>query len=109
MDSVAVKEQYKDGKSYGWAVMAKTQETTANSDGWFWYEVLDDKNIDKLAAIGNNVPGCVSCHAPSQKDMVMIPFPFKQFYMKKAILVIVTIMMAIQFYRPFKNSTEHIK
>jgi len=75
--SVAVKEQYKDGKSYGWAVMAKTHDKAANGDGWFWYEVLDDKNIDKLAAIGNNVPGCVGCHAPSQKDMVLIPFPFK--------------------------------
>jgi len=75
--SVAVKEQYKDGKSFGWAVMAKTHDTTDNGNGWFWYEVLSDKDINKKAALGNNVPGCVSCHAPSQKDMVLIPFPFK--------------------------------
>jgi len=57
--------------------MMKTQEKTDGGNGWFWYEVLSDKNIEKKAAIGNNVPGCVSCHAPSQRDMVLIPFPFK--------------------------------
>jgi len=57
--------------------MMKTQEKTDAGNGWFWYEVLSDKNIEKKAAIGNNVSGCVSCHAPSQRDMVLIPFPFK--------------------------------
>lgn len=75
--SVIIKEQYKDGASYGWAVMAKTADKTANGDGWFWYEVLSDKDITKKAALGNNVPGCVGCHAPSQRDMVLVPFPFK--------------------------------
>jgi len=75
--SVIVKEQYKDGKSLGWAVMVKTQEITDAGKGWFWYEVLSDKDISQKAAMGNGVLGCVSCHAPSPKDMVLIPFPFK--------------------------------
>lgn len=77
MGSVAIKEQFKDGKSFGWSVTAKTQAKTDNGNGWFWYEVLSDTEISEKAAMGNNVPGCVSCHAPSQNDMVLIPFPFK--------------------------------
>jgi len=76
--SVIVKEQYnaKD-ESLGWAVMAKTAEKTDAGKGWFWYEVLSDQDISQKAAIGNGVPGCVGCHTPSPKDMVLIPFPFK--------------------------------
>jgi 6-phosphogluconolactonase (cycloisomerase 2 family) len=76
--SIIVKEQYNaKGDSLGWAVMAKTQNSTDNGKGWFWYEVLSDKDISKKAAYGNGVPGCVGCHTPSPKDMVLIPFPFK--------------------------------
>lgn len=76
--SVIVKEQYKsNGDSFGWAVMVKTQEKTDAGKGWFWYEVLSDEDISQKAAMGNGVLGCVGCHAPSQNDMVLIPFPFK--------------------------------
>jgi 6-phosphogluconolactonase (cycloisomerase 2 family) len=76
--SVIVKEQYNaKGESLGWAVMVKTSDQTNYGKGWFWYEVLSDKDISQKAAMGNGVPGCVGCHAPSPKDMVLIPFPFK--------------------------------
>jgi len=76
--SVIVKEQYNaKGESLGWAVMVKTSDQTNSGKGWFWYEVLSDKDISQKAAMGNGVPGCVGCHAPSPKDMVLIPFPFK--------------------------------
>jgi 6-phosphogluconolactonase (cycloisomerase 2 family) len=76
--SVIVKEQYNaKGESLGWAVMIKTSDQTDSGKGWFWYEVLSDKDISQKAAMGNGVPGCVGCHAPSPKDMVLIPFPFK--------------------------------
>lgn len=57
--------------------MVKTDDKTNNGDGWFWYEVLSNKDIKKKAAIGNHVPGCVNCHISSKRDMVLIPFPFK--------------------------------
>ncbi|SFV70018.1 3-carboxymuconate cyclase-like [hydrothermal vent metagenome] len=77
-NSVIVKEQYdKDGNSLGWAVMVKTNQSTDNGKGWFWYEVLSNQDISKKAAMGNGVPGCVGCHAPSRRDMILIPFPFK--------------------------------
>lgn len=76
--SFAVKEQFKaDGSSLGWAVMAKTQDKADRGNGWFWYEVLDDKDVTKRAAFGNNVKGCVSCHAVG-KDMVRANFPFSK-------------------------------
>ena len=73
--SIAVKEQYKDGESFGWAVMVKSQDDSAGGDGWFWYEVLSDQDVTKKAAWGNGVKGCVSCHL-SGNDMVKIEFPF---------------------------------
>ncbi|CAM1373046.1 cytochrome P460 family protein [Tenacibaculum xiamenense] len=71
--SYAIKEQFKDGKQLGWSVMLKTQEKTDNGSGWFWYEVLDRKDISKKAAYGNGVKGCVSCHSIGN-DMVRATF-----------------------------------
>ncbi|WP_024741377.1 cytochrome P460 family protein [Tenacibaculum maritimum] len=77
LGSYAVKEQYKeDGTPYGWSVMAKTGNKTDGGNGWFWYEVTDNKDISKKATLGNGVKGCVSCHAIG-KDMVRAEFPFK--------------------------------
>ena len=68
--SYAIKEQYKDGKQFGWAVMLKTGE---GKDGWFWYEATDRTDITSKAALGNGVRGCVSCHAIGN-DMVRSTF-----------------------------------
>ena len=68
--SYAIKEQYKDGKQFGWAVMLKTGE---GKDGWFWYEATDRTDITSKAAHGNGVRGCVSCHAIGN-DMVRSTF-----------------------------------
>ena len=56
--------------------MAKTHDKTDGGNGWFWYEVTDDNDEDKLAAIGNGVEGCVSCHTIG-RDMVRTAFPLK--------------------------------
>ncbi|RZN83355.1 MAG: hypothetical protein EVB11_05215 [Winogradskyella sp.] len=71
--SYAVKEQFKDGKQYGWAVMLKTGDETDGGKGWFWYEVTDRDDIASKAALGNGVRGCVSCHSIGQ-DMVRATF-----------------------------------
>ena len=71
--SYAIKEQYKDGKQYGWAVMLKTGDVSDGGKGWFWYEVLDRTDITSKAALGNGVKGCVSCHSIGQ-DMVRATF-----------------------------------
>ncbi|WP_103070171.1 cytochrome P460 family protein [Aquimarina sediminis] len=71
--SYAIKEMYKDGKQYGWAVMLKTQESSDKGNGWFWYEVTDRNDISKEQTYGNGVKGCVSCHAIG-KDMVRASF-----------------------------------
>ena len=73
-----VKEMYDaDGKLSGWAVMVKTQPTSDNGNGWFWYEVTSVTDADALAANGNGVPGCVACHMSGGNDMILTAFPLK--------------------------------
>ena len=77
MGSGIVKEMFdKNEKLAGWAVMMKTQDKSNDGTGWFWYEVtsVDDKNA--IAAIGNGVKGCTSCHTIGN-DMVRTVFPLK--------------------------------
>jgi cytochrome c553 len=71
--SYAIKEQYKDGKQFGWAVMLKTADETDGGNGWFWYEATDRTDIASKAALGNGVRGCVSCHTIGN-DMVRATF-----------------------------------
>ncbi len=71
--SYAIKEQYKDGKQFGWAVMLKTGDKSNGGKGWFWYEATDRTDIASKAALGNGVKGCVSCHSIGQ-DMVRATF-----------------------------------
>ncbi|MDY8137067.1 cytochrome P460 family protein [Aquimarina sp. 2201CG5-10] len=78
MGSTIVKEMYsEDGTLAGWAVMAKTQDTTDGGNGWFWYEVTSTEDPNELAAKGNGVVGCISCHNAGGRDMVRTAFPFK--------------------------------
>lgn len=78
MGSTIVKEMYSaEGELSGWAVMAKTQDTSENGEGWFWYEVTSPKDPNEIAAMGNGVIGCTSCHTIGNQDMVRTSFPFK--------------------------------
>ncbi len=54
----------------GWAVTVKTSEQTDAGKGWFWYEVTSVTDSSAIAASGNGVSGCVSCHAIGS-DMVL--------------------------------------
>ncbi|MFS4493499.1 cytochrome P460 family protein [Maribacter sp. 2308TA10-17] len=75
LGSVSVKEMYnEDNQPAGWAVFAKTHDKTDGGNGWFWYEVTDSEDATKIAAIGNGVIGCTSCHTIG-KDMVRSKFP----------------------------------
>ncbi|WP_081988161.1 cytochrome P460 family protein [Psychroserpens jangbogonensis] len=77
LGSVIVKEMFTaDNQPNGWAIMAKTHDKSDGGNGWFWYEVTDDNDADKIAAIGNGVEGCVSCHTIG-RDMVRTSFPLK--------------------------------
>ena len=75
--SIIVKEMFKKDKSpYGWAVMAKTNDTSDSGEGWFWYEVTDSNDFTKIVAHGNGVTGCFSCHTAGS-DYVLSAFPLK--------------------------------
>ncbi|MCM5662204.1 cytochrome P460 family protein [Galbibacter mesophilus] len=75
--SVIVKEMYDENESpMGWAVMVKTSDKTDGGKGWFWYEVTSNDNPDDIAAMGNGVVGCYSCHGIG-RDMVRTEYPFK--------------------------------
>lgn len=77
--AIIVKEMFNDkGELSGWAVMAKTQENTEEGNGWFWYEVTSTEDPNAIAAMGNGVVGCISCHnINGNRDMVRTAFPFQ--------------------------------
>ena len=73
-----VKEMFNDkGELAGWAVMAKTHDSTDEGNGWFWYEVTSTTDENSIAAMGNGVVGCISCHNIGGKDMVRSKFPLQ--------------------------------
>lgn len=77
LGSVIVKEMFDANNVLsGWAVMAKTQASTEDGKGWFWYEVTSTKDANSLQAMGNGVIGCTSCHSSGGRDMVKTEFPF---------------------------------
>ncbi|MFT4539045.1 MAG: cytochrome c553 [Planctomycetota bacterium] len=76
--AASVKEMFgEDGELAGWAVMVKTQATTDEGRGWFWYEATSTTDATALAASGNGVPGCVSCHSFRDEDMILTGHPLK--------------------------------
>jgi hypothetical protein len=76
--AAAVKEMFtKEGDLEGWAVMAKTQDRTDDGRGWFWYEVTSPTESSAIAAMGNGVPGCVSCHSVLDQDLILSGYPLK--------------------------------
>lgn len=78
MGSIIVKEMFNaENTLTGWAVMAKTQASTDEGNGWFWYEVTSTEDANSLQAMGNGVVGCVNCHMLGATDMVKTAFPFQ--------------------------------
>jgi cytochrome c553 len=76
--STAVKEMHDaDGNLQGWAVMTKTGEDSDQGRGWFWYEVTSTTDSSALQAIGNGIPGCVSCHSRGSQDLTVSGYPLK--------------------------------
>ncbi|MEL6330875.1 MAG: cytochrome P460 family protein [Planctomycetota bacterium] len=76
--ATAIKEMYTaDGRLEGWAVEIKTGRNSRDGDGWFWYEVTSTTDGSSPVAIGNGVPGCVSCHTRGGRDMVLSDWPLK--------------------------------
>ena len=75
--STAVKEMMsQDGSLLGWAVETKTQDDSDLGNGWYWYEVISTTDGSDPVAIGNGVPGCVSCHAPGN-DYILTSWPMR--------------------------------
>ena len=61
--STIVKEMYdKENNLAGWAAMVKTHDESKGGEGWFWYEGTSTTDKSQIAAVGNGVPGCQSCH-----------------------------------------------
>ena len=74
--AAAVKELYKEGKQYGWAVSVKIQPDSARGQGWYWYEVVSMTDGSKLMGAGLGVPLCWGCHSPG-KDFVLSKYPLE--------------------------------
>lgn len=76
--AAAVKEMFTDGGDLtGWAVMVKTQDRSDDGRGWFWYEVTSSSNAEATVAMGNGVPGCMSCHSFRDQDLILSGYPLK--------------------------------
>ncbi|MFT6832887.1 MAG: hypothetical protein ACJAZN_003065 [Planctomycetota bacterium] len=76
--AAAVKEMFsKGGDLAGWAVMVKTQASSDEGRGWLWYEVTSSTDSTAIAAIGNGVPGCVSCHSFRDQDLILSGYPLR--------------------------------
>jgi hypothetical protein len=76
--SVAVKEFFGSGKETvtGWAVGVKTQPSSANGQGWYWYEIFNASPSATAASAGQGTSLCSNCHRGG-KDYVLIPFPLR--------------------------------
>jgi hypothetical protein len=76
--SAAVKELYgSDASSVtGWAVSVKTEASSANGQGWYWYEVFSTEPGASAAFSSHGEPLCANCHAGG-KDFVLIPHPLQ--------------------------------
>ncbi len=74
VDSVAVKELWGNGDAIiGWAIEVKVQADSANGDGWYWYEKIDNSEIGGGTGIGT----CTGCHGGGGTDYVLTPFPLQ--------------------------------
>ncbi len=69
--SMSVKELYKDGNHYGWALSLKTKEDDGKGNGWYWYENLSLTDSSKPVAASLGDKSCVGCHAPG-RDFIRV-------------------------------------
>jgi hypothetical protein len=76
--AASVKEMFTmSGDLAGWAVMLKTGSRTEDGRGWFCYEVTSPTDSSALAAMGNGVTGCISCHSVGDRDMILSGYPLE--------------------------------
>jgi len=74
--STSVKEQYKDGKHYGWSVAVKKEEESEGGDGWYWFETLDRTDKEKIVFSKIGEQACTGCHnRPGNKDLILSGYP----------------------------------
>ena len=77
MGASAVKEMFdEDGTLQGWAVMVKTEASSANGRGWFWYEVTSTTDGASPVAAANGAPLCTGCHFTGT-DYVLTMYPLQ--------------------------------
>jgi len=77
VNAASVKELYKNGKMYGWAVMVKIKmDGDSKGKRWYWYEVTSTTDPKEIYAEGVGAPKCAGCHLPG-KDMVRSKYPLK--------------------------------
>lgn len=77
--SIAVKELYSSGTETvtGWAVMEKTEDSSNDGSGWYWYEIFSTEPNAGGTIEGQGKSLCVSCHEGSSRDFVLAPFPLQ--------------------------------
>lgn len=61
----------------GWAVEIKTERSSNDGKGWFWYEIVNTTDGTATVAIGNGVAGCSGCHSRGGLDFVMTSWPLR--------------------------------
>ena len=76
--AASVKELYAADNTTleGWAVLVKTQDTSAAGQGYYWYEHFNVNNGANPAFSGQGLALCVNCHAPG-KDFFLSPYPLQ--------------------------------
>lgn len=73
--AAAVKEFLGPTGVKGWAVAVKTQASSADGDGWYWYETFSTApGVHGIHGQGAAV--CVNCH-DGGTDFVLTPFPLR--------------------------------
>lgn len=76
--AVAVKEFFAVGGKdvTGWAVLIKTQASTASGAGYYWYEVFGTQaGASTIEGQGKTL--CVNCHGAGGKDYILIRYPLR--------------------------------
>jgi hypothetical protein len=73
--SASVKELIAGGKVTGWAAYVKTQASSDQGKGWYWYEVFDAAPGAR-GTEGQGNATCTGCHSRG-KDYVRVPYPLQ--------------------------------
>jgi hypothetical protein len=77
LNAASVKELYKNGTMYGWAVMVKIKmDGDSKGSRWYWYEVTSTTDAKEIYAEGVGASACAGCHLPGI-DMVRSKYPLR--------------------------------